>query len=279
MAYIIPLNVMQRSRIPYLFLQYGLLEVVDGALVLSDATGVRVQIPLGAITALFLEPGVTVTHAAVCLAGSCGTQILWVGEAANRTYCAGRSVSGDVQRLLLQTQKFHDEPSRLRVVHNMYRLRFQEEVPSRRSVEQLRGMEGARVRAIYKNLAGINGVAWKGRKYDPKEWDKADDANRALSAGNACLHGFCEAVILACGYHPSIGFVHTGGLRSFVYDVADLYKMELSAPLAFELAGRRRPDIETAMRHRLRDLLREKRMVDKVVSDIDSVLELAQDEK
>jgi len=275
MAYIDPLNPMQRSRVPYLFLQYGLLEVVDGALALSDAGGTRVQIPVGALTALFLEPGVTVTHAAVCLAGSSGTQIFWVGEAANRTYCAGRSVSGDVQRLLHQTRSFHDEPTRLRVVHNMFRLRFQEEVPSRRSVEQLRGMEGARVRAVYKNLATIHRVPWQGRKYDPNDWDEADAANRALSAGNACLHGFCEAVILACGYHPSIGFVHTGGLRSFVYDIADLYKMELSAPLAFELAGKNRPNVETEMRHRLRDIFREKKLVDKVVFDIDSVLEVA----
>ena len=112
------------------------------------------------------------------------------------------------------------------------------EAPSRRSIEQLRGIEGQRVRQTYKLLAQRYGVAWKRRRYDPRDWDSADIANRCLSAGTACLHGLCEAAVLAAGYAPAIGFLHTGKPRSFVYDIADLWKLETVVPEAFRIAGR-----------------------------------------
>ena len=46
--------------------------------------------------------------------------------------------------------------------------------------------------------------------------------NRCLSAATACLHGLTEAAVLAAGYAPAIGFLHTGKPLSFVYDIADL---------------------------------------------------------
>ena len=108
----------------------------------------------------------------------------------------------------------------------MYAVRFGEEPPARRSVEQLRGIEGARVRQTYQLLARQFGISWKGRDYDADDWDSADLPNRCLSAATSCLYGVTEAAVLAAGYAPAVGFIHTGKPLSFVYDVADVYKFE-----------------------------------------------------
>lgn len=257
-----------------MFLEYGNLEVRDGAFVLVDTKGGCVQIPIATISTLFLEPGTTITHAAVSLAAMSGANIVWTGAGATRCYAAGRPTTGDVQRLLRQVKCYSDPDSRLTVVRNMYELRFGEPAPLRRSLEQLRGVEGSRVRATYAMLASKYKVTWAGRKYDPKDWDASDLVNRALSAGNACVHGLCEAVLVACGYNPAIGFLHSGSPLAFVYDIADLYKMEISAPLAFRLAAGNRANIERVMREQLRDLFKESNLISRIITDTDKVLEV-----
>lgn len=81
----------------------------------------------------------------------------------------------------------------------MYAMRFGEEPPERRSVEQLRGIEGARVREMYKRLARKYGVEWEAREYDPDKWDASDLPNRCLSAATSCLYGVSEAAVPAAG--------------------------------------------------------------------------------
>jgi CRISPR/Cas system-associated endonuclease Cas1 len=67
-----------------------------------------------------------------------------------------------------------DDDARLKVVRKMYAIRFGEPAPLRRSIEQLRGIEGARVRAMYQMLARKYGVEWDGRDYDHTDWNKGD---------------------------------------------------------------------------------------------------------
>jgi CRISP-associated protein Cas1 len=43
---------------------------------------------------------------------------------------------------------------------------LREKPPERRSVDQLRGIEGARVKQMYKLLAKQYGVQWNSRNYD-----------------------------------------------------------------------------------------------------------------
>jgi len=62
--------------------------------------------------------------------------------------------------------------------------------------------------------------------------------NRCLSAATACLHGLTEAAVPAAGYSPAIGILHTGKPLSFVYDIADPWKLTMVAPQAFKVAGR-----------------------------------------
>jgi len=271
-----------RERAAILFLEKGRLDVLDGAFVLVDDNGVRVHIPIGGIACLMLEPGTRVSHAAVVLAARAGTLLIWVGEAGVRLYAAGQPGGARSDRLLYQARLALDDDARLRVVRKMYAIRFGEEPPARRSVDQLRGIEGARVRETYKLLAQRHGATWDGRQYDADRWDTADVVNRCLSAGTSALYGITEAAVLAAGYAPAIGFLHTGKPQSFVYDIADILKFETVVPEAFRVAAasqRGRPldgrpviDAVAEVRRRCRDAFRRENVLARLIPLIEEVL-------
>ena len=271
-----PLPIKDRSSI--VFLEYGQVDVRDGAFVLLDKDGARIQIPVGGLACLMLEPGVVITHAAVSLAARVGCLIVWVGEAGVRLYAAGQPGGARADRLLYQAKLALDEDARLNVVREMYRVRFGEAAPSRRSVDQLRGIEGARVREAYKLIAQSYGVKWRGRGYDPSDWDTSDIPNKCLSAATACLYGVTEAAVLAAGYAPAIGFLHRGKPLSFVYDVADVFKFETVVPAAFRVAGRiakgNGPDMppERAVRLECRDIFRRTKLLERIIPTIGEIL-------
>ena len=226
-----------------------------------------------------LEPGARVSHAAVALAARVGTLLLWVGEAGVRLYSAGQPGGARADHLLHQARLALDPSARLKVVREMYSIRFGEPAPLRRSVEQLRGIEGARVKRMYQLLARQHGVRWTGRSYDPKQWGTGDLPNRCLSQATACLYGLAEAAILAAGYAPAIGFLHTGKPRSFVYDIADLYKFETVVPVAMriaKLAKRGEPraarDPSGEVRRGCRDSFRKTKLLRRIIPEIDQVL-------
>ena len=219
-----------------------------------------------------LEPGTRVSHAACALAARVGTLLVWIDEAGVRLYSAGQPGGARADRLLYQAKLALDPDLRLKVVRNMYAMRFGEEPPQRRSVEQLRGIEGARVREMYKRIAAKYGVEWKARNYDTQEWDKGDLPNRCLSAATSCLYGVTEAAVLAAGYAPAVGFIHTGKALSFVYDVADVYKFETVVPIAFRIASRQPLKPEQAVRIGCRDIFRETKLLQRIVPGIEEML-------
>ncbi|MCL3883005.1 type I-E CRISPR-associated endonuclease Cas1e [Marivita sp. GX14005] len=219
-----------KDRSSLVFVERAQLDVRDGAFVAVNADGTRTHIPVGGLAGVMLEPGARISHAAVALAARTGTLVTWVGEAGVRLYSAGQPGGARSDRLLWQASIALDPAARLRVVREMYRMRFGEDAPQRRSIDQLRGIEGVRVRETYALLARQHGVDWKRRRYDPSDWEAGDVPNRCLSAATACLHGLTEAAVLAAGYAPAIGFLHTGKPLSFVYDIADLYKLDTVVP-------------------------------------------------
>lgn len=261
-----------KDRVSLMFLQYGQVDVIDGAFVLVDASGVRTQIPVGSIACLMLEPGTRVSHTAIRLAAQVGTLLVWVGEAGVRLYASGQPGGARSDRLLYQARLAIDDDLRLKVVRRMFEIRFGEPAPERRSVDQLRGIEGARVRSLYKLLAQQHGVPWSGRRYDPEEWDSSDPVNKALSSATSCLYGITEAGILAAGYAPAIGFLHSGKPLSFVYDIADLFKFDTVVPLAFRIASRKPVAIDRAVRLACRDLFRERKILETIIPTIENVL-------
>ena len=261
-----------KERLSVLYIEYGQLDVLDGAFVVVDKNGVRTHIPVGGVVCLMLEPGTRVSHAACALAARAGTLLVWIGEAGVRLYSAGQPGGARADRLLYQAKLALDDELRLKIVRKMYALRFGEEPPQRRSVEQLRGIEGARVRETYKRIAAQCGVQWKARNYDVDDWDQGDIANRCLSSATACLYGVTEAAVLAAGYAPAIGFIHTGKPLSFVYDVADVYKFETVVPLAFRIAARSPVNAEQQVRLACRDSFRETRLLERIIPGIEEML-------
>lgn len=261
-----------KNRISMIFIKYGQIDVKDSAFVIIDKKGIRKHIPVGSITCLMLEPGTRISHAAIKLAAQVGTLIVWVGEAGVRLYSSGQPGGARSDKLLFQAKLALDDDLRLKIVRKMYKLRFGESPPERRSVQQLRGIEGSRVRALYKLMADQYNVKWYGRKYDVKDWDKGDVVNRCISAANACLYGITEAAILAAGYAPAVGFIHTGKPLSFVYDIADIYKFDTVVPAAFKVASTSPANPDRAVRLACRDSFRETKILKKIIPMIEDVL-------
>ena len=147
-----------------------------------------------------------------------------------------------------------------------------EPAPTKRSIDQLRGIEGARVRKSYALLAQRYGVSWKRRNYDTSNWDAGDVPNRCLSAATSCLYGITEAAVLAAGYSPSLGFIHWGKALSFVYDIADIFKFETVVPIAFKIAARHPLNPAREVRLACRDSFRENKTLSKIIPLINEVL-------
>jgi len=261
-----------KERVSMVFLQKGQIDVKDGAFVEIDKEGVRTHIPVGSVACIMLEPGTRISHHAVSLAARSGTLLVWVGEAGVRLYASGQPGGARSDRLLYQAKLALDDSARLKVVRKMYEIRFGEKPPERRSVEQLRGIEGSRVKKTYQLLAKQAGVTWKGRNYDRNQWDSADMPNRCISSATACLYGISEAAILAAGYAPAIGFIHTGKPLSFVYDIADLFKFDDIIPHAFKIAAKSYRDPEREVRLMCRDIFRQTKILKKIIPTIEEVL-------
>ncbi len=266
-----------KERMSIVFVEKGEIDVVDGAFVVVDQQGFRVRpvlthIPLGGVACIMLEPGTRVSHMAAALAARVGTLLVWVGEAGVRLYSSGQPGGARADRLLYQARLALDDALRLKVVRKMYAMRFGEEPPARRSVEQLRGIEGARVKRSYRLLAQKFGVKWSGRAYNPEDWDVSDLPNRCLSSATAALYGVTEAAVLAAGYAPAVGFIHTGKPLSFVYDVADIYKFDTVVPAAFQVAASNPPNPERAVRLACRDIFRKTKLLERIIPDIEEML-------
>lgn len=261
-----------KDRVSVIFVEKGNLDVLDGAFVVVDKNGIRTHIPVGGVACLMLEPGTRISHMAVMLAARVGCLLVWVGDGGVRLYASGQPGGARADRLLFQAKLALDDTARLKVVRKMYAVRFKEEPPERRSVEQLRGIEGVRVRKMYELLARQYGVVWKSRNYDHTEWESGDIPNRCLSSATACLYGICEAAILAAGYAPAVGFIHTGKPQSFVYDIADIFKFETVVPMAFRIAAKNPQQPEREVRVACRDVFRQSKILSRIIPTIEEVL-------
>ena len=216
-----------KDRMTFLYLEHCTLGRQDGAITVTDEKGI-VQIPAAGISVLLLGPGTRVTHRAMELMGDTGVGAVWVGEHGVRYYAHGRPLTTHSQLLLRQAELVSNTRKHMDVVRKMYQLRFPDEDISRLTMQQLRGREGSRVRQVYRKASKDTGVPWSGRLYRPEDFASGDAVNQALSAGHACLYGLAHAVIVALGCAPGLGFVHVGHECSFVYDIADLYKAEVT---------------------------------------------------
>lgn len=256
-----------KDRMTFLYLEHCTLGRQDGAITVTDERGI-VQIPAAAISVLLLGPGTRVTHRAMELMGDAGVGAVWVGEHGVRYYAHGRALTARTKLLQKQEELVSNTRKHLAVVRKMYQLRFPEEDVSQLTMQQLRGREGSRVRSVYRKMAQETGVPWTGRLYRPEDFASGDLVNQALSAGHACLYGLAHAVIVALGCAPGLGFVHVGQEGSFVYDIADLYKAEVTIPIAFRTAAEAPEDLPAVVRRRVRDAMVAQHILERMVHDI-----------
>jgi CRISPR-associated protein Cas1 len=261
------------DKLSYAYIDRAVLEQDGNALAAYQADGVT-RIPVAGLATLILGPGTKITHEAVkCLADN-NCLVIWSGDHGVRFYAQGLGAARHSRNVIHQARLVSNEVTRLQVVVRMYCLRFQEPPDPGLNLQQLRGKEGVRVRQAYADAAKTAGVKWEGRNYQRQDWFAGDPLNRALSAGNACLYGLAHAAILSAGYSPALGFIHTGKQLSFVYDIADLYKVELVVPLAFALAKGDPPDLEHQVRSECRRRFRGAKLMDRIIPDLARVLDV-----
>lgn len=267
-----------RDRITFLYLERCQLNREDSAITIRDEKGI-VHVPAAGISVLLLGPGTSITHRAMELIGDAGVTVVWVGEHGVRYYASGRPLTRQSSLLIRQAELVSNTRSHLAVVRRMYQMRFPEEDVSHLTMQQLRGREGSRIRKVYREAAKRWNVPWNGRLYRPDDFAEGDPVNQALSAGHACLYGLAHAVIAALGCSAGLGFVHVGHENSFVYDIADLYKAEITIPLAFEVAAEQPEDVGAVMRRRVRNAMVRTHLLERMVADIGTLLQKEGDEE
>lgn len=265
-----------QDRLSFLYLERCVVHRDANAITATDERG-TVHIPAASLGALLLGPGTNVSHQAMVLLAESGSTAVWVGERAVRYYAHGRSLARSSRLLEAQAAAVTNQSSRLRVARAMYGMRFPGEDVSGLTMQQLRGREGARVRRLYREHAERTGVEWQRRDYDVADFGSGDAVNQALSAATTCLYGITHAVVVALGCSPGLGFVHTGHVRSFVFDVADLYKAEVAIPIAFDIAAQQPEDLPAETRRAVRDAVHDGSILVRCAQDIRRLL-LPEDE-
>ncbi|GAA1870926.1 type I-E CRISPR-associated endonuclease Cas1e [Myceligenerans crystallogenes] len=260
-----------QDRLTFLYVEHCVVSRESSAITANDGRG-TVHVPAAALGALLLGPGTTVSHQAVVLLAESGSTVVWVGEKGVRYYAHGRSLARTSRLLEAQAAVVSNTRRRLEAARVMYSKRFPGEDVSGLTMQQLRGREGARVRKVYRQWSQQTGVAWARRDYQPDDFESSDAINQALSAAAACLYGVVHSVVVALGCAPGLGVVHTGNERSFVYDVADLYRAELAIPVAFQVVAEGPVDVAGAVRRAMRDSMFEARVMERCVRDVQEVL-------
>jgi len=265
-----------RDSLSYHYIEHAIVDRKQNAIEYIQEEG-RTLVPVAAISLIMLGPGTSLSHAAMKVLMENGCSVLWVGEDGIRCYGQGLGETRRAYHMLRQAELVCDPTTRQKVVRQMYQLRFEESLEEDLTLNQIRGKEGVRIRQAYARASEDFGVPWHGRRYDRSNWSFGDTINRTLSAANALLNGICHAAIVAGGYSPALGFVHTGRMLSFVYDIADLYKTELTIPAAFETVAESEVKAQSRVRILCRERFKKFRLLQRILPDIDRLLDIPED--
>ena len=226
-------HVPHRDRAELLYLAF-----FQGEVTASDALAVGDHaIPLQSVSMILLGPGSTVSHDALRLLAHARTALAAVGEDGVRLYTAPPLIPDRSGLARHQARLWANEGQRRLIARRMYEWRFGK-VPPNRSLDVLRGIEGARMRESYRLLARQIGVDWHGRHYDRARPDAADLPNQALSHASSAVEAAAAIAVAATATIPQLGFIHEDPGQSFVLDIADLYLDTVTIPCAFRAAKR-----------------------------------------
>ncbi|MDI3269899.1 MAG: type I-E CRISPR-associated endonuclease Cas1e [Bacillota bacterium] len=243
------------SRVPYvdrhglLFLSRGRLYVEKGTLRFEAAGSHDLQpgdyaIPYQTVSTILLGPGSSITHDALRILARHGTLLLAVGEGGVKMYSAPPMGQGRSDVARAHARLWADEEQRSLVARRMYAFRFGEVFPDK-DISALRGMEGGRMRESYKILAQKYGVDWDARRYDRSDPEAADVPNQAINHSSTFVEAAAEIAVAAVGALPPLGFIHEESSNAFTLDIADLWRVSVTLPVAFTAAARvqKNPDL------------------------------------
>ncbi|MCB1704629.1 MAG: type I-E CRISPR-associated endonuclease Cas1 [Halioglobus sp.] len=224
-----------KDKYPFLYLERGRLEIDGSSVKWIDSEANVVPLPVATLNALLLGPGSTITHDAVKTVTAANCAVCWVGEDCLLFYAAGFLPTADTRNLKAQLSLSTNPQTSVEVARRMFSRRFPDADLCGKTLKEMMGMEGHRVRSLYQNKAEEYQVGWKGRKFTPGKFEFGDITNQVMTASNAALYGILCSAVHSMGYSPQIGFIHSGSPLPFVYDLADLYKEYLCIDLAFAL--------------------------------------------
>lgn len=262
-----------KDKYPFIYLERGRLEIDDSSVKWIDCDGNIVRLPIATLNCLLLGPGTTVTHEAVKVMAAANCSLCWVGEDSLFFYAVGQTPTSNTRNLKKQILLSSDAKKSVEVARRMFARRFPTADLKAKSLQEMMGMEGFRVRKIYEQKAQEYNVGWKGRKFTPGKFAMGDITNQVLTGANSALYGIISSAVHSLGYSPHIGFIHSGSPLPFVYDLADLYKETLCIDLAFSLtldmAGKyNRHKVSNAFRKRVIEM----DLLAKISNDIEEIL-------
>jgi CRISP-associated protein Cas1 len=278
---------LETARVPHadrhgcIWLGRGALTVEDGTLRFGSVGGDDMKegsygIPFQTVSAIFLEPGATVSHDALRILARHGTALIISGEDGVRFY-ASMPFGQDESRLArAQVRLWSDPERRTDVARRMYAWRLGEVVPSA-DIAVLRGIEGARVKTLYRNLAQQFGVNWAGRRYDREDPEATDRVNQALNHASAAVRAAAMISVAATSTIPQLGFIHEDSRNSFCLDIADLYRESICLPAAFRAVKRweqeKREPLERYARRAAGSALQDGEVIPAMIDRIKSLFE------
>ncbi|HRY19744.1 MAG TPA: type I-E CRISPR-associated endonuclease Cas1e [Candidatus Competibacteraceae bacterium] len=246
----------QVDRHGLIWLERGGLTVEDGTLRFRAAKSDTLEsgdyaVPYQGVSMILLGPGSTVSHDALRLLARHGTLLAAVGEGGVKIYTAPPLGPGSSAVARAHARLWADEKTRLDVARRMYAFRFGRILPHR-EIEVLRGIEGARMKETYRIVAEQQGIPWQGRRYNRQNPTGADIPNQALNHAATFVESAAEIAVTAVGALAPLGFIHEDSSNAFTLDIADLYRAELTVPLAFSVAKRALADSELVLERALR---------------------------
>ncbi|CAK0741921.1 CRISPR-associated endonuclease Cas1 [Azospirillaceae bacterium] len=280
---------LETARIPHqdrhglMWLARGRLEVENGSLSFQCAGSPEIEagayaIPFQTVSLILLGPGSTVSHDALRLMSRHGVGWLAVGEDGVRAYTVPPLGSNDSELARRQARVWADaDGARLSIARRMYAWRLGEIFP-RADISVLRGMEGARMKETYRLLAQKHGVSWSGRLYDRSNPESADPANQAINHAATAVEAAAAVAVAAVSAIPQLGFIHEASSNAFVLDVADMFRDEITLPIAFQAVRHAQQNLDMPLERCVRRLagqiFRKKKLIDSMIDRIQEMFDV-----
>lgn len=276
------------SRIPHadrhglLWLEYGKLSVEDGTLRFVAAQSETLDagdyaIPYQAVSMILLGPGTSLTQDVLRLCARHGTLIAAVGEGGVKIYTAPPMGQGRSDVARRHAERWAEPKLRLDTARRLYAWRFGRVLPHR-DIETLRGIEGARIKESYKLIAQRFGIQWQGRRYDRQNPTAADLPNQAINHAATFVEAAADLAVAAVGALPPLGFIHEDSSNAFTLDIADLYRVDLTLPLAFGAARAfldgKTDNLEREIRKQAAKLFRQEKLIPRMIDRIKELLDV-----